>query len=245
VLSQELQRRCERNPRYSLRAFSQSLGLSHTIVSLVLSGKRPLSKKACVKVADALNYTPEETRALISNRVSQDLPMVPVAEATTLDLDSFAVISDWYHFAILSLLEVKGARFEPKWISRRLGISPVEARLAMERLKRLGLVHEVAGRWRQSSKSLKIASHLSTPATRKFQGQLIQKAAESLEKDPLGERDHTNITFAMDRRLVPYARERIRKFRRELCAELEAAGKAKDVYTICVQLFPLTEGEKK
>ena len=61
-------------------------------------------------------------------------------ETTIVDLDTFAVISDWYHYAILSLLEVTDARLDPRWISKRLGINRLEARLAIERLKRLSLI---------------------------------------------------------------------------------------------------------
>src|SRR4051794_752039 len=68
LLQQELARRCAKNSNYSLRAFGQSLGISHTVLSLVLSGKRPLSKKATSTVATALGLNPSETAELIRNR---------------------------------------------------------------------------------------------------------------------------------------------------------------------------------
>lgn len=243
LLQSELQRRCERNPRYSLRALAASLGMSHTVLSLVLSGKRPLSKKACVTVAKALNLDPAETAALIASRKPDNKAAQAVlSNPELIELDKFAVISEWYHFGILSLLEVEDCKFDSRWIGKRLGISAAQARLAMERLKRLNMIAETDGVWKQTAKSFKIADHLSTPATRKFQKQIIQKSIESLENETLDERDHTSITLAMDPSLVPYAREQIRNFRRQLCHNLEKAGKPKMVYTISVQLFPMSKG---
>src|SRR5262245_40700147 len=80
LLQQELARRCAKNPGYSLRAFSRALGLSPTVLSLVLSGKRPLSKKAVAKVVEVLGLGPEEKAELIQNREgspsSAELPKV-------------------------------------------------------------------------------------------------------------------------------------------------------------------------
>jgi len=216
------------------------LGLSHTVLSLALTGKRGFSKKACVKVSEALHLTPEETEFFLANRKSNGTFTATVLPEI-IDLDKFAVISDWYHFAILSLLEMPGVRLESRWVSSQLGISPVDAQMAIERLKRLGLIHKEKGKWKQKAKSFKIDDRHSTSATRKFQGQILAKAVESLENDPLPKRDHTSITFAMKPSQVFFARERIKKFRRDLCSELEKHGTGNTVYTLSVQLFPMSK----
>ena len=189
LLQSELARRCDKNPGYSQRAFARALGISHTVLSLVLSGKRPLSKGAIIKVADALALDPTERERLVSSRRKAvvALPIAPGPEDTRwLSLDSFAVISDWYHLAILSLLELPRAKFEARWIAARLGISQVQAKLAVERLKRLGLVERTGqGRWKQAGKPIRMDNALSTAATRKYHRQLLEKAVESLENDCL------------------------------------------------------------
>jgi len=57
--------RKEKNPRYSLRAFARSLGVSSGQLSEILSGKRPLSHKLARRIAIALALTEEETQKLI------------------------------------------------------------------------------------------------------------------------------------------------------------------------------------
>ncbi len=235
VLRAELARRGEKNARYSLRAFAKSLGMSHTVLSLVMSGKRQLSKRAAARVVNALALSPEESQALFRER--SETASNFVATPTPLDLDTFAVISEWYHFAILSLLEIPKARLETGWISKQLGITNLEASLAIERLTRLGLIARgKEGRWRQTKKSYRIDPRYSTAATRRFQFQLLDKATQSLQNEPLDHRDHTSTTFAMDPALLPYAKARIQKFRRQLSSELEQLGTPKRVYNLTVQL---------
>lgn len=255
LLQQELSRRCEKNPRYSLRSFAKSLGMSHTVLSLVLSGKRPLSKKAIRLVADHLCLNPAQTEQLLARRGAQPQRgstsgremRSPGASSASADyqqitLDTFALISDWIHYAILSLLEIDGSRFDARWIAKHLGITEITAKLAMERLVRLDLVAKNKfGRWRQTGKPLKVENTVSTASTRKFHQQLMYKAIESLENDPMEVRDFSAITLAMDSQSIPYAKERIRQFRRELSLELERMGVPKRVYNLTVQIYPVSK----
>jgi uncharacterized protein (TIGR02147 family) len=141
----------------------------------------------------------------------------------------------------LSALELHKAKFEAKWLSKNLGISLTQAKLAMDRLQRLGLVEmQKNGKVRQSGKPLQINNAQSTAATRTFQKQLLNKAMESLEKDSFDVRDMTSTTFVMDVSQVTYAKQRIKEFRRQLANELEGFGNPTAVYNLTVQLYPLT-----
>lgn len=246
ILRQELERRCSKNPHYSLRAFAKSVGISHTVLSLVLSGKRNLSKKASTKIAEELSLDPSERVQLLNCHAR------PSTEAkkrdqqfAVIDLDTFALLGEWHHYAILSLLEIPETKFTARYISKALGISEIQAKLSIERLKRMNMVAiNSEGLWRQTSKPIKVENHVSTATTKKFQKQLLEKAVESLEEDSAEIRDFSSITFAMHPSLVPYARQRIREFRRELCEELETAMPPTAVYNITVQIFPTSKVKK-
>jgi uncharacterized protein (TIGR02147 family) len=246
LLKATLAERLAKNPQYSIRAFARATGISHTVLSLVLSGKRRLSKQAITKLADHLGLDPNHRQALVQSRKGH-LP----ENFETLPLDTFEVISDWYHYAILSLLELPEARLEARWIAKQLGIPVLNAKLAIERLQRLSLVEEISpGQWRQSGKPLKVDNTISTVATRKFHKQLLARAAESVDKDPIPVRDFSSMTFALDPSQVEYARQRLRDFRRQLVAELEVKGTPSAVFHFTMQLYPVTpvkapQGEKK
>ena len=60
VLKEELNARCEANPRYSLRAFAETSELSPSRLSEILSCKQGLSRKAALKVSYSLGLSEEE-----------------------------------------------------------------------------------------------------------------------------------------------------------------------------------------
>src|SRR4051812_17731490 len=55
----------QRNPRWSLRAFAKQLGVSHSALSEILSGKRALSQKAAVRFAQRLELSPADTKLFL------------------------------------------------------------------------------------------------------------------------------------------------------------------------------------
>ncbi|HUP58360.1 MAG TPA: DUF4423 domain-containing protein, partial [Bdellovibrionota bacterium] len=171
---------------------------------------------------------------------------VAPSEFEQIGVDTFSIISDWYHYAILSLLETPDSKLDPRWIARRLGISLAEAAGAVERLKRLDLIEKRAGRWGQKGKRIRVDNVEASAAARKFHRQLLTKALESLENDPKPVRDFEGITLAFDPREMPYAIERLNSYARELAVELQKRGRPSEVYELAVQFFPVSRrGDEK
>lgn len=112
VLMRELHARRERNHTYSPRSFARHLGLSPATLSQVLSGKRPLTARAAMRIADRCAMAADQRRTFLEAVVhahSSDPKNVRgkklgLAEPLPdLELETFRVIADWQHFAILSL----------------------------------------------------------------------------------------------------------------------------------------------
>ena len=237
-LQSQFSLRCQKNPRYSLRAFARTLSLEAATVSQLLSGKRAPSRKALVKICDSLSATPRDLKhlgALVSDDVADD-------EFYQLSVDTFAVLSDWYYFAILELTFTSQFRSDSKWIARELGMSVQEVKNAIERLKRLGLLAEKNGCLRKTRESLTNHTGLHTSAARKtLQKQVIGKALEAVDEISQEEKDITSITMAVDPKNLDLARKMIMNFRRELCSNLEQ-GQQSRVYNLAIQLYPVSKG---
>lgn len=242
LLCDELARRCRTNPQYSMRAFAKSLGLSHSLLSMVIAQKRPISRKLALNLADRLNLDPSQRRNLIQTHASpKSARKSRVTDWHQVELDTFNVVCDWYHYAILSLLELPDAKFEQRWIAGRLSISQTEAKLAMERLARLGLVREVNGRWKQAVAQLRTDNVVSTATTRQFHRQLLQRALHSLDNDPFERRVFAAMTMAVNDTCVPTARIRIDELKANLTQELEEGfGAPNHVYKLLIQFVPVT-----
>src|SRR5262245_2587165 len=105
ILQEELARRCEADSKYSLRKFAKNLGLSHTVLSLVFSGKRPLSIQAAKKVSTALKFNRQQQQDLFKNRKSH-----PVKSRTRkIEPEDFPLFFRWHVVSTLGLIEISGA----------------------------------------------------------------------------------------------------------------------------------------
>ena len=218
-LHQEFANKKKRNPSYSLRAFSAAVGLSHPSVSQILSGKRPFTKKAAEKIADRLCLSPTERKSLLRSIEQHprgtsrpDKMATDIGEYVTLEMDQFRVISDWHHYAILCVLDIEGSQSTPEWIGSRLGIPKAEAKAALDRLMKLGLIKWQNGRYRHTGKQLSTTTDISSPAQRKYHWQNLRKAEDSLEKDPVDVRDFSSITMAINPEKIPEANGRSGNF---------------------------------
>jgi len=248
ILQNDLCQRIKRNPRYSLRAFAKTLDVSHTVLSLVLSRKRHVSKKAALKIAKSTTLSNSDCEKFVNwslGKKNNSKPVDSTKEYHRISLDIYEAIADWHHYAILSLLDIPKTNLQPRWISKKLGISIIEAKGAIERLKRLGLIELRNNKWKQSTPSIIVENTHSTTATLAFHRDLLLKAIQSLEQDPMPTRDFSSTTFAMDPNSVEYGLKKIRSFRRALTKDLETRGRPSEVYTIAVQLFPLTKISKE
>jgi len=239
-LHEEFTSRSQKNARYSLRAFAKHLGVSHTLLSLIMAGKRPLTLKTAKLVSERLELPPEKAVSLMRAGAETKVKNYNY-KYEYLDLKTFDLISDWVHFAILSLTETTQTLVNSKWIAKRLGINETQAKVSFQRLVDVGLIAEKDGRWSQTGKPIKVENTVSTTTTKKFHRQMIEKALDSLENDPMEVRNFSSVTVAMDPASVPYATERIKQFRRELMAELETRGTPKEVYNLTIQIYPVSK----
>ena len=244
VLSAELLRRVRANPAYSMRRFAQQLGLSPATLSGVLSGKRKLSLKTALEVAERLSLPPAHAVEFCQSASSTPLPgtSVGLLRYRLLSEEIFEAVSEWHHYAILEATYLKGARTQARWFAGLFGINYNEAVAAMTRLQKLGLLKLRDGAWVKTDARIASSDGIPFPAVRKRHRQVLEKAIVALEETPVDERDSSSMTMAIDPSLLPEAKRRIGAFRRELCEFLES-GSRKRVYEMSIQLFPLSKKE--
>ncbi len=259
-LGNVLEMRQRQNPKYSMRAFARDLDLSPSRVSEILNRKKGISHETACQIGSSLGLSEAETYHLCDlvqlqhARSDQAREMarkrVNLAkgekEFTQLDHDAFAIISDWYHYAIIELTTVDGFVDNEAWIASRLDITLTEARLAVERLLRLGLLVRESSTLVKTSRQLTTTNEVPSEAIRSFHRQILAKAEVALEQQPVGERDYSTITVATSKTKIAEAKRRIGKFRRSLLAFLEEHDSAADeVYCLALEFFRLTQKEIK
>lgn len=245
LLSEALRQSQARNPLFSLRAMAKQLSMSSAHLSQLLSGKRPLTLRIAMKIGDALDLPNRERQHLISAaQANQKKGGVSAGNIKfqSLQDEEFSPISDWYYFAILSMGKLRGNRASARWISDQLGIGFAEAKAAYEKLKALGYIEESDGKFRQCSRPVHSSRDVPSFAIRKYHKQNLDKAKDKLDLVPIDLRDYSSITMAVDAKKLSQAKKMIHAFKVKLFKYLDSSA-ADDVYTLAIQLFPVTKSQ--
>lgn len=253
LLFEEYEKRCEANSRYSLRAFSRDLNINSSRLSEVLNGKCGLSRSKAQVLCQRLNFSQQKTERFcdlvdsiharsLSKRTAAQQRLSQGANSlnTPLAQDTFALISRWYHYALLELTTVKGFQDEAKWIAKALSISETEAQSARERLLRMGLLHIKSGKLKPTHTSTRTTDGVPSDSIKKYQSQIIDKAKQALTLQDLKTRNISSITFSFQKKNLEKATKRIQAFRHELARDFAAPKTGDAVYALSIQFFSLT-----
>lgn len=260
ILQKELMDRCESNPRYSLRAFARDLKLSPSRLSEVLNKKQGLSRSAAEQISKTLGFGQEESDYFcdlvslkharsVKERENAKLRVFKAEfekqrdEHYSLQLDSFKIISDWYHLGILELLKVKNFRHDTKWIARRLGVQVIQIELAIDRLTRVGLLKIEDGRFVATQSKGWVPGGVPSSSIRKFHKQVLEKALVAMETQAVDERFFSTRLMTLNRSDLPKAFEMITDFQKRFCVDNEVDEGKELLYCISMQLFKIVEEE--
>lgn len=248
-LQDELIERCQKNSKYSIRAFALKLGVESSSLSQILSGKRMISNAMVKRLAEKLDVSPDEVESFQkSNAKVKTSPLQPkhMENLQRVALDEFRAIADWYHYALLELTHLKDFEPDLKWVARALGIRVAEARVAMERLERLGYLEIKERTWVDNTDNLtNREDRFSDIAFRRLQHQVLEMALVALEEVPLEKRNHSSMTFSIDSKLLPLAKKKIQEFSWALCECLQASSQRDEVYQLGISFYPLTKSRSK
>ncbi len=255
LLKKEFVDRKNRNTHYSLRAFARDLDLSASRLSEVFSGDSHISLDSAKKITDRLGYSKYESTFFCDlvemsssrNELSRKAAELRIKnrkniENYQLSKEFFSIIAEWHHFAILELSTFDEFQDNPQWIAEKLNISAAQAKVSLEKLSRLGLMI-------RNDKDVLVAKDeftfspdgVSSRALRYAHDQLIRLGLLSLQNDPLEVRDFSNILIGFSEDQMEKARELIKDFRVQFQEQLPRSQKQKRVYSLAIQLFPLSK----
>lgn len=255
VLRAELDKRVRRNPRYSLRAFARDVKVSPSRLSEVLSGGHAPSRSSVRTICRELGYSRERSeylcdvveaehardpvrRAMAAKRLKSAQSEPGVYEFSD---DAFRSVADWYHVALVALVETSEFRNDPVWIGDRLGLTPETVVEAIDRLERLGLVEiDDDGDVSASKVATRVADGVAPEAMRTFHEQVLAKAAEAMHKQPREQRTLGATVFAVSEKAYPEMVELMGEFRRRIAEISRKYDGPSEVYAASVQLFRLT-----
>lgn len=254
-LGAQLAARCAKNPAYSQRAFARDLKLLPGHFNGLLRGKKGLSHTAAVGVASALGLSRvektyfialvDQTHARNATVRAEALALVERLSAhqrfKNLQLETFKLIADWHHFAILEYFKIRGAKRDTASIAARFQLATDTVDKALQRLERLGFIERRSDRIRLIRGQTTTAADISAESVREFHAQTLAQAHKSLLTE-MPERHEFNTTIlAIDAARFPEVREKVQAFWREICATMATSKSKNSVYCLGVQFCELTK----
>ena len=162
--------------------------------------------------------------------------------------DLFQAVADWYHFAILELAEVSGQTLTPRRIATRLAISPVEAELALARLKKLGFLelNTKTKFWKPAHDVSITKSGVPSEAIRKNHRQMLNIASAALDSVSVEMREFNSAIFALSPEQLPELRALLKTCRKSVATlAANSHSNSKRIFNLSMQLFPIDQKEKE
>jgi len=260
-LKEIFSQRAGTNPRYSLRAFARSLGVSPSGLSQILNRKKRLSIDRAHDFASRLNLEPKQSEQFITlaeiestTSPSRKVELIRKAGlqngATNISVDNFNLISSWYGFAILVLLTECKGEVSSNEVAAQLGITKAEAEVTIDRLIRLELIKIIGSKGprlkvERLHDTVLVKSDFVNDALKKYYKELQIKTDESLNEQGPDTRISGAQVFAFDPTQGAEVKRLMDKYLNEL-EHLAAKGKERtEVYQAVAHVYRLTKVKGK
>jgi uncharacterized protein (TIGR02147 family) len=241
-LEQELTRRNSLNPNYSLRAFARDLGVDSSFLSKLLNGKRSMTSRTIMSLAPRLALPELEIQEYIQKangrRRRYSMASFEAEVIKEVENQKLTQSMEWYHLAILELVNVSGFQANATWIADRLGITANDAQAALDDLMSASVLSQSEdGLWKNEIKNHFISAKKS-PRVQMVKKQIYQQALNLLPED-VG--DHSTMTVSVSAGRLAEASDRIARFRLDLCNFLTEPETKDQVYQLVISLFPVSK----
>ena len=259
-LQVELKTRLERRPHYSMRAFARDIGISPSSLVEFLSEKTGFSTARAHDVAVRLKLNADEKEHFIDlveakysrfiekrKKAKQRIQLRKKAGSGRFGVDEFLVISDWYHLAIVELIDMNPVNCSPSKISRALGIDMETATQGLKRLKKLKLVvrDNKTNDWRASEDWTVLGGESPSEAVRNFHEQFLELGKKALETQGMNKRTSLSGLMSIDKDRREEFQNELQKMFTQVAAKYCDTDKKDLLVGLTIQGFEVYEKEGK
>lgn len=262
-LNFELKSRRGQDPKFSMRSWARDIGYENpSFLAQVLKRERKLKSELAMKIAQSLRLSGKALKyfeVMVIGSSAQDpngrsaykqviRNLRPKNKSSVLSLEVFAYVSEWFHYALTEMPQLKDFSSSEDFIVQRLG-KKVDRRIvreALDRLVRLGfLVRTAAGEFQRAP----IGNYTMDPDTanqalRSLHRSWLELATQALDEQDVKDRDFYGTTFSFKKQNIAKVKEIIRNCHQQIL-ELEATTAGDEIYQFSTQLFQLTKPLKQ
>ena len=248
LLQERFRAAVRRNSRFSLRSFALQLGINHSTLSQILRNKRPLSVRSIESMGRRLGLNEtliDSYKQGLKKRTNASSKTNSAVRNFQFDLDTFHLLSTWWHQAILELTHTRGFKTDSRWIASRLGISVDDVNIALQRLLRLGLLEmATSNRWIDKSGDAEFHTHELAPTAIKRINEEVHELATNVVKRSESDRlAHSQMVVAINSKNLRQLQTAADEFMNVIRSLVEEDSTRDEVYQVAVSLFPLSKSQ--
>jgi len=253
----------EANTHFSLRYFGSKIAIDPSHLVKIFQHQRHIGNSSVEKIIIHCGLSGSDAEYFANlvrfNKSKSDrdskiyyekLLSLKGVGSRSLDKHQYEYYTQWYHSAILTLLDFYP--FTNDYAALAAKLSPVitesKARRSVALLHKLGLIRKRdnstdgnGGTWELTHKLITTGDHCRSIAVKSFQEATIQLAKESLERHPPEKRNISTVTITVAEKNIDRVNEIIREARESILKLAYDETLPDKVYQLNIQLFPLTQ----
>ncbi len=246
------------NKKMSLRQITRESEISAGYLSMVLSGKRRLTKKALEKILIHLRLSQQERRFLellhtVGESESAPTRVEALSEMARLSAfrrvnqkehDTYRYLTKWYYVAIREMVLLPDFQDSPQWIQERLRgkIGLREVTEALEFLEERGLIaRDANGKRTLNALDLQCKEGVYKISLGEFHRQALEMAHKSIHEVARDRRYILGRTVAISKAEFLRAKEIFDEALKKIEVLGQGADVSKEVYHFELVAFPMTE----
>lgn len=225
------------NPRFSVKAFANQLGVNESTLYKVMQGRRRMGMHVARQLAAKLGYV------LVADPVV--LPKLDTLDpdrTKTISQEMFDVLG-WIHFAVLEAMKLSDFKPTETWISRRFGLSLEETVRVLREMELAGVLRREDGEWTDTVEDAISAGpgKFSSTAMRTNQKRFLEFSAKQLEIVPIEKREHFLFVFPVNEKEIERLKKKSQKVLMEIADQSQRSRRPKNaVYGMQISLVPVT-----
>ncbi len=241
---------------FSYRYFAVKVKMDHSNLIKVLLGKRHISQRNALSIADFLQFTANEKEYFItlvqfnksgdakkSKALFEKLLGQKNITLQKIEPHQYDYYREWYYTAVYSLLDYYEFRGNYSALAAELSpsITVQQAKESIALLEKLHFIRkDEEGRYVQVEKLITTGQKWHSLAVQKFQEDAIRLAIGSLKNQPRNVRDISTLTVTLSENDMETIREITEQYRKSIIKVIHESGPGDTVYQMNIQMFPLT-----
>jgi uncharacterized protein (TIGR02147 family) len=250
--------RKKRESWFSIRFIGGKVGMDPALVLKVFQGKRHIAEQYIPAFCRLCGLDKQDSKyfeALVAfNKARSDREAKKAFQrvlslrgfkSREIEKQQYEFYRKWYYNAVRALLSIMPRPVSARKIGMCLSpkITTRDAKEALALLEKVQLIEKRDdGSYVPKDRFITTGKSWRSIAIRDFQKESMRLGMESLDRHDKEVRDISTVTVTIEKDRLDEARERIREFRKSIMQM--ASKKAKRVYQLNIQLFPLTETVK-